>query len=131
MVASVRDPRALPRMVRKYGRRTRNACLRRSRFLSRAHKCHLRSPAVVVQKANFHSLERHARDDPTTPLVRWSYTSHVASRCYTSLLKLYGKWSHLVYRFLFHHSDATPSQSLLTQKLEGACLRALLCLLVE
>lgn len=86
---------------------------------------------MVVQKADFHSLERHARDDSATSLVRWVYTGHVTSRCHASLLKLYGKWSHLVYRLVFHHPDTSTSQSLLTQKLEGACLRALLCLLVE
>lgn len=86
---------------------------------------------MVIQKANFYSLEHHARDDSATPLVRWSYAGHVTSKCCTSLLKLYGKWSHLVYRLVFHHPDMSTSQNLLTQKLEGACLRALLCLLVE
>lgn len=86
---------------------------------------------MVVQKADFYSLERHARDDSATPLVRSVYTGHITSRCRASLLKLYGKWAHLVYRFFFHHPDASPNQRLLTQKLEGVCLRALLCLLVE
>ncbi len=86
---------------------------------------------MVIQETNFYSLERHARDDSATPLVRWSYASHVNSRCRASLLKFHGEWSDFIYRFLFHHPDASPSQNLLTQKLEGACLRALLCLLVE
>ena len=125
MVASVRDPRALSRMVRKYGRRTRHARLRRSRFLSRVHECHLRSPEVVVQKADFHSLVRHARDDSATPMVRWVYTGHITSRCRTSLLKFYGKWADLVYRFLFHHSHASSSENLLTQQSSKAsCPRA-------
>ena len=86
---------------------------------------------MVVQKTDFHSLKHHARDNPTTPLVRWVYASDITSRCREPLFKLHGKWSHLVYRFFFPHPDTLPSQSLLTQKLEGVRLRALLCLLVE